>query len=145
LRSLAIVALAMVQSPSLAAQATRDAGRGKAATTRPAPSQDEAQFGRLLSSLNNIETNTRRFLGITGITPERIRLIDVSTLLRGGNARAYDEALARRERQLTTMRNDLQNCIVLRDMLLARTLTMSQVVAVDVAPDGSSATVYYAP
>jgi hypothetical protein len=104
-----------------------------------------AQFGQLLASLNTLDTNTARFNAITGLTPEHITLVDVRNLLQGENQVALDNALGRNERQITTMRSDLQSSTVLRDLLVARSIPMSQIIAVDVAPDATKATVYYRP
>ncbi|MCA2990998.1 hypothetical protein [Gemmatimonas sp.] len=58
---------------------------------------------------------------------------------------ALDEAISRRERELTSMRNTLQNSVVLRDLLTTREIPMTQVIAVDVAADGKMAMVFYRP
>lgn len=105
----------------------------------------KAQFGRLIAALSTLDTNATRFVNISGLTADRIVLVDVRNLLRGNNQAALDEAVSRRERELTSMRNTLQNSLVLRDLLTAKEIPMVQVLAVDVAPDGKMATVYYRP
>jgi hypothetical protein len=117
----------------------RDSAAGMLAT------DSKAQFGRLMAALNTLDTNASRFNAISGITAEQIVLVDVRNLMQGNNQVALEEAVARRERELTSMRNSLQNSLVLRDLLTSRDIPMVQVLAVDVAPDGKSATVFYRP
>lgn len=105
----------------------------------------KAQFGRLLAALGTLDTNATRFVNISGLTVDQITLLDVRTLLQGNNQVALDAALSRHERELTSMRNTLQNSMVLRDLLSSKQIPMTQVLAVDVAPDGKRATVFYRP
>lgn len=104
-----------------------------------------AQFGRFIASLNTLEVQTPRFTSITGLKPEQITLVDVRNLLKGNNQRALDQALGKHEPQVTAMRSALQSSTVLRDVLLAKDISMNDVLAVEVAPDGAAATVYYRP
>ncbi len=117
----------------------RDSAAGTLAT------DTKAQFGRLIAALNTLDTNATRFVNISGLTNEQIILVDVRNLMEGNNQVALDEAVSRRERELTSMRNTLQNSLVLRDLLTAKQIPMVQVLAVDVAPDGKSAMVFYRP
>lgn len=144
----ALPAAMLLIAPSLRAQkpdsvkrkppVVRDSAAGTLGDT-------EAQFGRLIAAINNTDVNGRRFLAISGLRPEQIVLVDARNLLRGDSQKALDEALGRRENQIASLRNDLQNSMILRDLLVTRDVPMSQVVAVDVSPDGSTATVYYRP
>ena len=105
----------------------------------------KAQFGRLIAALNTLDTNATRFNAISGLTADHIVLVDVRNLLQGNNQVALDEAVARRERELTSMRNTLQNSLVLRDLLTAKEIPMVQVLAVDVDANGKTAMVFSRP
>lgn len=105
----------------------------------------DAKFARLLAALNTLDSNTTRLNAVSGLKAEQITLIDTRTLARGNNQRALDEAVTREETKITTMRSTLQNNMVLRDLLVSKEIPMSQVIAVDVAADGTTATVFYHP
>jgi hypothetical protein len=104
-----------------------------------------ARFGQLMAALNTSDVHTKRFLGITGLRPAQLTFVDVRTLIRGDMASALNDAVARRSRDITAMRNALQASMLLRDELVARDITMSEVVAVAVSPDATKATVYHRP
>ncbi len=105
----------------------------------------KANFGQLMTALTMLDTNTKRFTDISGLSAENIMLVDVRNILQGDNQQALDLAVGKSERQITAMRAGLQNSTVLRDLLVSRQIPMSQVVAVDVSADGKRATVFYLP
>lgn len=106
-------------------------------------SEMTVRFGRITAALNTAELNTKRFLGITGLKPARLTFVDIRDWVTSDMVEAMDAAIVRNARAITAMRSELQNSLMLRDALVERDLTMSQVVAVDVSPDASQATVFY--
>lgn len=142
----AVPAALLFGATELAAQtdtARRPVVRDSAAGTLAVDTR--VQFGKLLAALGALDTNATRFVNISGLSAEQIVLVDVRSLLQGNNQVALDAALSRHERELTSMRNTLQNSMVLRDLLSSKQIPMTQVLAVDVAPDGKSTTVFYRP
>jgi hypothetical protein len=145
---LVLAALVLGVTPAAKAQSQSQAQSlaarpAQAAAARRDSTDTAARFGRLTTALNTTELNTRRFLGITGLKPARLTFVDVRDWVSADMMSALDATILRNARAITAMRSDLQNSLLLRDALVERDLTMSQVVAVEVSPDASQATVFY--
>ena len=103
-------------------------------------------FSHLVAAMAASRDNSNRFARSPNLRPDQIALVDVRNLLkRGDEQSALETALGQHERDITAMRATLQSSYVLRDLLYARQLAMSQVIAVDFAPDGRAGTVFYRP
>lgn len=141
-RHLVALAVFCVTSASTDAQ-TLAVRPTQVAAARRDSTDSAVRFGRLTAALNTSELNTRRLLGITGLRAASIAFVDVRDWLTADMVQAFDAAVLRNARAITTMRSELQNSLVLRDALLERGLTMSHVVAVEVFPDATNVTVFY--
>ncbi len=125
------------------AQVVASRAQSQSVTPRRDSTDVGVRFGRITAALSTAELNTKRFLGITGLKPARLTFVDIRDWVTSDMVNAMDAALVRNARAITTMRSELQNSLMLRDALVERDITMSQVVAVDVSPDASQATVFY--
>lgn len=102
-------------------------------------------FANMMSAMGSLSDRSNRLVRTRGLRAEQITLVDVRNLFRyTDDQKNFEKALSQYERQINAMRSALQASLVLRDVLYDRQLTMTQVVAVDVAQDGR-ATVFYLP
>lgn len=150
-------AFATVGAASLAAQsASRSSSiasrmaNARSDSLRAAPARTVAAptpaMPRLTAAMSALNANAARFIRIPEARPELVTLVDVRNVFKySDDQKWYEEAIAKHERDITAMRATLQGSMVLRDMLYQRQLTMQHVVAVEVAPDGRSGTVYFRP
>jgi hypothetical protein len=128
-----------VADPSLSASTDSTAPRTKASAAA------SVSFANMMSAMSALPDRSTRLVRIRGLKQEHITLVDVRNLFRyTDDQKNFEKALNQYERPLTAMRSTLQGSLVLRDLLYERQLSMSQVVAVDVTPEGR-ATVFYHP
>jgi hypothetical protein len=128
-----------VSDPVLSANADSTAPRTKASAAA------SVSFANMMSAMSALPDRSARLVRVRGLKPEHITLVDVRNLFRyTDDQKNFEKALSQYERQVTAMRSTLQGSLVLRDLLYERQLSMTQVMAVDVTPDGR-ATVFYLP
>ena len=102
-------------------------------------------YARLRAAMGALNDGTGRFVRTRGMRAEHITLVDVRNLFRyTDDQKSYERALTEFDRSIVDMRSTLQSSLVLRDLLYDRQLKMSQVVGVDLTPDGR-AIVFYQP
>jgi hypothetical protein len=121
----------------------RGAGKGGTpASTALAPTAVPS-FSHFSAAIDAAAANSSRLVRLIALKPAQITLVDMRNVLRfSDEQKRLDELVAARTRQLADMRATLQNSLPLRDLLYQRELSMTQVLAVDVMPDGR-AIVYY--
>ena len=152
----AILAL-LVASAAGAQSARRGKGKAVASGTMLVSAPDSTRtrvkavpatsvtYARLRSAMGALSDGTGRFVRTRGMRAEHITLVDVRNLFRyTDDQKSYERALMESDRSIVDMRSTLQSSLVLRDLLYDRQLKMSQVVGVDLTPDGR-AVVFYQP
>ena len=154
-RNAAIVAAAVLILDSSIASAQSSARRtvlaskviaGRADSTRSMSTRVTPAMPRLAAAMDALPAQAGRFVRIPMLRADNIALVDVRNVFRlNEDQRWFEEALARHERDMTSMRSVLQGSLVLRDALYDKQLTMQHVVAVEVSADGRSGTVYFRP
>lgn len=125
------------------ARSAKTASAPASASAAPASSAP-GTFDAFMRAMYDLPALSNKFVRIPALRPEHISLVDVRNVFRESSEQERFEAvLQEQDRRITGMRSTLQNSMTLRDVLYDRQLTMSQVVAVDVLPDGRGAVVYY--
>ena len=119
---------------------------GRADSSRTVAAKVIPAMPRLAAAMESLPVQAGRFVRVPMLRTENIALVDVRNVFRlSEDQRWFEEAIAKRARDITAMRSALQGSLVLRDLLYDKQLTMQQVVAVEVNPDGRSGTVYFRP
>ena len=150
--AIAVVALVVVAATNAAAQGARRtvlATKTVAERTdslRPVAGKLTPALPRLAAAMSALPYNAGKFVRIPLQRPEHITLVDVRNVFRySDDQKSFEEAIALHARDITAMRSTLQGSLALRDLLYDRQLSMQQVIAVVVSPDGRSGTVYFRP
>ena len=115
----------------------------------------QANFGQLISALNNINAQITQLQALNNLTVQDIRLVNVNDTLNGNNVQALNNALNRNNVQIVNLQNVLNNLTVrdvlnnnqvipLTDVLNNNNVALDRVVAVDVL-SGGGLTVFYLP
>ena len=138
LRTLTLVAL-LAAMPTVAL-AQGGGGGNKQAANKQAIGQ--ANFGNLISALNNIAVEINELKALNNLTIKDVQVVNVSTVLKGNNVQALNNALNRNETQILSLRNVLTNLLnnntitVLSDAFKNNKVDVGQVVAIDVLSGG---------
>jgi hypothetical protein len=94
-------------------------------------------FGQLIAAINGQPQHIARLKGMTDLQTSGVRLVNVAGLLVGNNQQALQNALDRNTHSVTEMRQAVDVSTVIMGMLRERELTATNVVAVDVAANGT--------
>jgi hypothetical protein len=96
----------------------------------------QVTFGQLIAAINSQPNHVARLKGMTDLQASGVRLVDAASLT-GGNAQALQNALERNQRTVADMRTAVEASTVINGMLGERDLTTANVIAVDVAANGT--------
>src|SRR5581483_2403445 len=69
----------------------------------------QANFGQLISALNNINAQITQLQALNNLTVQDIRLVNVNDTLNGNNVQALNNALNRNNVQIVNLQNVLNN------------------------------------
>lgn len=94
-------------------------------------------FGQLIAAINGQPGHVARLKGMTDLQTSGVRLVNVAGLMVGNNQQALQNALERNSRSVTDMRTAVDASPVITGMLSERELTSANVIAVDVAANGT--------
>jgi hypothetical protein len=97
----------------------------------------QVTFGQLIAAINGQPGHIARLKGMTDLQTSGVRLTNVAGLMVGNNAQALQTALERNSHSVTDMRAAVAASSVIMGMLRERELTPTNVVAVDVAANGT--------
>jgi len=99
----------------------------------------KANFGTVMSSIKAGKTNVGAITGLT--TVNEVNVVRVSDLAKGNNMQALDKAITDNQADITSLQTAISGNTALKAKLDAESIQASNVVAADVAADGS-VTVY---
>lgn len=165
LLSLPLAAGAQTMQPTAPAPVQSTAPEPMQPAAPPAAGQTQGgtrqNFGGLISLLNNTGTQVDNVKALSGVQLSNIRLVDASSLAKGANVKALDNAVNRNNAQILNLRQVLQNVAVtdvannnkvltmtdaLNNVSVANNLqapvTIDRVIAVDTS-GGGPITVFY--
>lgn len=117
---------------------------------KPAPQDataahgDQANFGRLISALNNQPAEVKELEALATIPAQNIHIVDVSSLMQGNNATALHGAMDRNKPSMAGLSGVLSKNAPIAAALKAQNIDVKRVVAVDVTPN-SMVTLYVHP
>lgn len=94
-------------------------------------------FGQLIAAINGQPQHIARLKGMTDLQSSGVRLVNVAGLMVGNNPQALQNALDRNTHSVNDMRAAVGASTVIMGMLRERELTATNVVAVDVAANGT--------
>ena len=94
--------------------------------------QGQANFGRLISSLNNCAVETKDLEGLTTLTAANVSTIEVGDLLRGNNQEALTNAMERNKDCTTKLSTAIAANTVLTTYLKTNKIDATRVAAIDV-------------
>lgn len=122
-----IAMLAVVPASALAQDAGKKANQQQAR---------QANFGNLISALNNISAEINELEALKNIAVGDVTVVNVADLLKGNNVEAFNNALNKNNVEVARLTNVLNNNTVLTDVLKNNNVAISRVVAVDVLSGG---------
>jgi len=125
----ATIACIAVATPAQAQQ--KDSAAGTLTVAPAVPTF--AQFTALFDSL---PARTQSLAAINGLTAERVKFIDVSSLAAGENGKVLDSVLTTHASSIAPMRTVLEAHTVIAPLFAANQLTPANTLALDVASDG---------
>ena len=97
----------------------------------------QVTFGQLIAAITGQPGHVARLKGMTDLQASGVRLTNVAGLMVGNNAQALQTALERNSHSVTDMRAAVTASNVIMGLLRQRELTPTNVVAVDVAANGT--------
>lgn len=112
----------------------------KTVPVQAAPAAPGADFGELMSSLNNMRSEIARIQSMNGTSANNIKPVNVAQL-NGANPAALNDAITRNQAQLNQLRNTLGRVtittssnerITVAQFLADNKMTLTQVVGADV-------------
>lgn len=135
-------AVVIVAVPLRAQQASRTVDRGASNGTLsfahdPNIIPQQVTFGQLIAAVNSQTGHLARLKGMTDLQSSSVRLVNVQGLMVGNNQQALQTALDRNQHAVADMRSGIGDNQVITGLLRARELTPANVVAVDVAANGT--------
>ena len=96
----------------------------------------QANFGNLISALNNIAVEINELNALNNLTVKDVRVVNVEDVLKGNNVEALSNALNRNKTEIAKLTNVLNNNTVLTDFLKNNNIAVSRVIAIDVLSGG---------
>lgn len=96
----------------------------------------QANFGNLISALNNIAVEVTELSALNNLTIKDVRIVNIGDVLKGNNVEAFNNALNRNNVEVVKLTNVLNNNTVLTDFLKNNNIAVSRVVAIDVLSGG---------
>ena len=96
----------------------------------------QANFGNLISALNNIAVEINELNALNNLTVKDVRVVNVEDVLKGNNVEALNNALNRNKTEIAKLTNVLNNNTVLTDFLKNNNIAVSRVIAIDVLSGG---------
>ena len=142
-RAFLIAAAALAVAIPLSAQ---QAGRTAQKTFKAEPSAaaydpnvlpQQVTFGQLISAINSQPGHIARLRGMTDLQTSGVRLQNIAGLMVGNNPQALQNALDRNPHSVSDMRAAIDANTLIIGMLRERELTSANVVALDVAANGT--------
>ncbi len=103
------------------------------------PDTSVTTFGNLLDALNSTDSELEALSAMTGLTAERVRVINADELLYDDNEAALDAALQEDEMRTSKVQTALGENMVIKTLLDENDVMLENVIAVDVpeATEGS--------
>jgi hypothetical protein len=96
----------------------------------------QANFGNLISALNNINVEIAELNALNNLTVENVKIVYVKDLLNGNNVQALNNALNRNNVQILNLTNTLNNNTVIQNVLNNNNIAINRVIAIDVLSGG---------
>ena len=96
----------------------------------------QANFGNLISALNNIAVEINELNALNNLTVKDVRVVNVQDVLKGNNVEALNNSLNRNKTEIAKLTNVLNNNTVLTDFLKNNNIAVSRVIAIDVLRGG---------
>ena len=123
----------------LRAQQSRTLQSSQKATLANDPNSipQQVTFGQLIAAINSQPNHLARLKGITDLQSNSVRLVNIQGLMVGNNPQALETALERNQHAVADMRAAVDANAVIASQLRARELKPDNVVAVDVAANGT--------
>lgn len=94
-------------------------------------------FGQLVAAINRQAPHVARLSGMTDLQPTGVQLVDVATLLTPGNQQALQTAQTRNAQSQTEMRSAVAKNAIITGLLRERGVGADNVVAIDIAANGT--------
>lgn len=109
----------------------------------------QANFGNLISALNNISAQISNVQALNNIDVEDVQVINVEDTLNWRDINALNNALNRNEVDVTVLQNFLNdsvndNVVVIREVLSNNSVLVGDVLAIDILSDGTVVVFYFA-
>lgn len=140
LAAFATAAVVAIASPSVSHAQVPQTSKGEVAM--------KPSFGSLISAINASAAQNDKLKALTEINATNVTLVNVEDLLQGNNVEALNAAITKNEADVKGLRTTLGETATLASLktLLSENkptaLTVDDVVATDIAPDGK-VTVFY--
>lgn len=96
----------------------------------------QANFGQLISALNNINVQIDRLNALNDLTVQDVRVVNVEESIKNINVEALNNALNRNNTRILNLRNVLNSNTVVVDVLKNADINVSDVIAIDVLSGG---------
>ena len=100
------------------------------------PVTGQANFGNLISALNNIAVEITELNALNNLKITDVRVVNVEDVLKGNNVEALNNALNRNKVEIVKLTDTLNNNTVLTDFLKNNNIAVSRVIAIDVLSGG---------
>jgi hypothetical protein len=119
-------------------------------TTVVAPEQQGATFGQLISRLHDSSSTVQKELGgLDSLTANKVRVIDVTTIVKGDDLEALDHVIAHHREEIEGLRGVLGSQAVIASALDSSTVyedaSVKDVIALDVTQQGEVLVFVYRP
>jgi len=104
-------------------------------------SAHQANFGNLISALNNISAQIGNLQALNNLTVSNVRLVNVNDVLNGNNVNALNNALNNNNVNVLALQNFLNNnlnnnTVTLTNVLSQNNVLVNRVVAINVLSGG---------
>ena len=96
----------------------------------------QANFGNLISALNNIAVEITELNALNNLKITDVRVVNVEDVLKGNNVEALNNSLNRNKTEIAKLTNVLNGNTVLTDFLKNNNIAVSRVIAIDVLSGG---------
>ncbi|MES2524442.1 MAG: hypothetical protein V4617_17215 [Gemmatimonadota bacterium] len=145
LTSRALFAVALLSAPAVLSAQVRDSTVKRDSSAGRLDVASKPTLTTVMTSLTMLDSNTARLNAATAITADSITLVDVTPLVSASDSATFSATLLSSEKSITALRAAVEKHMALQGALTAKQVPVSQVIAVDVSPDGRRAWVFYRP
>ena len=100
----------------------------------------QANFGAVISTLNNAKAEVREIKALNNLTASDVRVVSIDDTLKANNVEALNNALSKNEAEVKNLRTTIEGNKAIVSALSQNNVEVSDVVAADVS--GNSVTIY---